>query len=68
MTAMPPDAEERARNGLRSLPPIIGMLGHALVPTMAVLDVGRPLNFLAAESIAAAVLLDGGLSYRRPRP
>jgi len=69
MTAMPPDAEERARNGLRSLPPIIGMLDlRSLVPTMAALDVERPLNFLAAEAIAAAVLLDGGLSYRRPRP
>lgn len=62
MTALPSDAEERARNGLRSLPPIIGMLDlRGLVPTMVALDVGRPLNFLAVEAIAAAVLLDGGL-------
>jgi hypothetical protein len=69
MPAVTSDAEERARNGLRSLPPVIGMLDlRSLVPTMAALNVGRPLNFLAAEAIAAAVLLTATLPYRRPRP
>jgi len=41
---------------------------RSLVPTMAALDVGRPLNFLAAEAIAAAVLLDGSLVVSATSP
>ncbi|MEJ7764827.1 MAG: hypothetical protein WKF86_04980 [Acidimicrobiales bacterium] len=62
MAALPPIGQERARAGLHSLPPIIGMIDlRTLVPTMAALNVDRPLNLLAAEATAAAVLLDAGL-------
>lgn len=58
MAALPPVGQERARAGLHSLPPIIGMVNlRTLVPTMAALHLDRPLNILAAEA-----------SWRQRRP
>jgi len=50
------------QTGLEVLPQEVGLLGmRRLVPVMRQLDVGRRLNFLTAEAVAAAVILRGAL-------
>lgn len=60
--ALPPDRRARVQTGLEALPQEVGLLGmRRLVPVMRRLDVGRRLNFLTAEAVAAAVILRGAL-------
>ncbi len=60
--ALPPDRRARVQAGLEALPMEVGLLGmRRLVPVMRQLDVGRRLNFLTAEAVAAAIILRGAL-------
>jgi hypothetical protein len=62
LDALPADRRARALNALDDLPQEIGVLDiRRLVPVMRRLDVGRRLNFLTAEAVAAALALDGSL-------
>lgn len=52
----------QVQTALEALPQEVGLLGmRRLVPVMRRLDVGRRLNFLTAEAVAAAVILRGAL-------
>lgn len=56
--SLSPEARDRARRSLDDLPERIGLLSlRGLVPLMSVMDAGRPLNLLAAEALAAALVV-----------
>lgn len=51
------------RAALQQLPPEIALPSlRRLVPVMTGLDVGRPLNLLTAEAVAAAIVLDASIA------
>lgn len=67
--ALPPDRRRRAFASLDALPDEIGLLSmRRLVPVMRRLDVGRRLNFLTAEAVAAAVILEGSVRTTTDSP
>jgi hypothetical protein len=54
---------------LDHLPPEIGLISlRDLVPVMRALDVGRHLNLLTAEALAAAQVLDAGIRSTSDSP
>ena len=54
---------------LVELPPSIGLLDYRkLVPVMTAIDVGRPLNMLAADAIATAITINGTILVRTDAP
>ena len=56
---LPAANQERVRRALDELPAEVGLLSlRFVVPVMQALRVQRPLNFLGAEALAAAVMLD----------
>ncbi len=60
--ALAPAQRARVLASLERLPEEVGLLGmRRLVPVMRRLDVGRRLNFLTAEAVAAATSLGAGL-------
>lgn len=60
--ALPLDHQAHVQAGLEALPPEVGLLGmRRLVPVIRRIDVGRRLNFLTVEAVAAAVSLGGAL-------
>jgi hypothetical protein len=60
---LPDEDQQRVREGLRSLPAEIGLVSlRRLVPVMAALDGRRRLNLLAAEAVAAALVLDADIA------
>ena len=62
VSALPRGRQAHVEAGLEALPPEVGLLGmRRLVPVMRRIDVGRRLNFLTAEAVAAAVILGGAL-------
>jgi hypothetical protein len=68
--AVLPQSERAAvRIGLDKLPAFIGVVdARRAVPVMARLDVSRRLNFLAAEAVASALLLDGAIRITTESP
>jgi hypothetical protein len=59
LTDLTPRQQARVLTAVERLPPEIGLLSlRDLVPLMATLDVGRRLNLLTAEAIAAALVLE----------
>ncbi len=66
---LPEGPRRRALAALDQLPDRIGLLDfRTVVPTMAALDVGRQLNLLAAEALAAALLLDADVLVATDAP
>lgn len=65
-----PGAEQRLVAGrIESLPGSIGLLDYRkLVPIMTALDAARPLNMLAADAIATAIVVDGRILVRTDAP
>jgi hypothetical protein len=64
-------ADRRARvlAALDHLPPEIGLISlRDLVPVMGVLDVGRQLNLLSAEALAAAQVIGAGIRTTTDSP
>jgi hypothetical protein len=62
LDALSTERQERVVAALDALPHEIGLLDmRRLVPIMRRLPVGRRLNFLTAEAVAAAVALDAAL-------
>jgi len=54
---------------LRALPASIGLLDYRkLVPIMTALDLQRPVNLLAADAIATAIVVDGRILVRTDAP
>jgi hypothetical protein len=54
---------------LQILPASVGLLDYRkLVPVMTALDVVRPVNMLAADAIATAIVVDGQISVRTDAP
>lgn len=54
---------------LQVLPPSIGLLDYRkLVPIMTALDVEHPVNMLAADAIATAIVVDGRILVRTDAP
>jgi len=54
---------------LQVLPASIGLLDYRkLVPIMTALDVERPVNMLAADAIATAIVVDGRILVRTDAP
>jgi len=52
------EERDRARRALDDLPERIGLLSpRGLVPVMTAIDVGRPLNLLTVEALAAALVV-----------
>ena len=67
--ALPSDDQASVRANLDRLPPSIGLVdARRLVPVMARLHVPRRLNFLAAEAVAASVLLEGAIRVTTQAP
>ena len=68
--ALLPEGPRRgALTALDQLPDRIGLLDfRTVVPTMAALNVGRQLNLLAAEALAAALLLDADVLVATDAP
>ncbi len=62
-SVLPESSRRSVRQALDDLPAQFGLLSlRTLVPVMQVIRVSRPLNFLNAEGIAAAVLLDARIA------
>ncbi len=60
--ALEDSVRQRVRASLEDLPDEIGLLSlRVVVPVMQALTVTRPLNFLNAEALGAALLLDASL-------
>lgn len=60
--ALEASVRQRVRASLEDLPDVIGLLSlRVVVPVMQALTVTRPLNFLNAEALGAALLLDASL-------
>lgn len=54
---------------IQALPTSIGLLDYRkLVPIMTALDVERPVNMLAADAIATAIVVDGPILVRTDAP
>jgi hypothetical protein len=63
------DEQAAVLRGLDELPPQVGLLSlRKLVPVMSLLDVGAKLNLLAAEALAACVVLNAGLAVTTDSP
>lgn len=59
---LPAANQDRVRRALDELPVEVGLLSlRFVVPVMRAIRVRRPLNFLAAEALAAALMLDAEL-------
>ena len=59
---LPSANQERVRRALDELPAEVGLLSlRFVVPVMQALRVQRPLNFLGAEALAAALMLDANI-------
>jgi hypothetical protein len=69
MAALPTERRARVLAGLDVLPPQIGLtsLRH-LVPVMSRLPLERRLNFLTAEAVAAARMLDAQIKVSVESP
>jgi hypothetical protein len=62
MGDLTPQQQARVVASVERLPDEIGLLGlRELVPVMTALNVGRRLNLLTAEAVAAAVVLNAGI-------
>ncbi|MGH9136165.1 MAG: hypothetical protein ACRD0G_03845 [Acidimicrobiales bacterium] len=60
---------EAAQSRIERLPEWIGLLGsRLLVPVMASLDVQRTPNFLTADALATALVVDGSLAVTVDSP
>lgn len=60
---------QRVRASLEDLPDQIGLLSlRVVVPVMQALAVTRPLNFLNAEALGAALLLDASIAVTVDAP
>lgn len=69
LVTMPSVTRLQVVTALESLPEEIGLLEfRVLVPTMAAFRLGTPLNLLAAEALAAAVLLDAEILVATDAP
>jgi len=54
---------------LQALPPSIGLLDYRkLVPIMTALEVERPVNMLAADAVATAIVVEGRILVRTDAP
>lgn len=66
---LPEPARRRALATLDDLPEEVGLLSfRKLVPIMTLLDVGRPLNLLAFEALAAALVLNAEIVVTTDTP
>ena len=66
---LPGAAQRLVAGHLESLPGSIGLLDYRkLVPIMTALDASRPLNMLAADAIATAIVVDGRILVRTDAP
>jgi hypothetical protein len=64
-----PAEQTRVQARLRALPASVGLLDYRkLVPIMTALDVQRPVNMLAADAIATAIVVDGSILVRTDAP
>ncbi len=62
VAALPVPRQARLFSGTEELPPQIGLISlRRSVPLMGRLDVGRRLNFLTAEAVAGALLLEASI-------
>jgi hypothetical protein len=62
MGDLTPQQQARVVSSVERLPDEIGLLGlRELVPVMTALNVGRRLNLLTAEAVAAAVVLNASI-------
>ena len=69
LEALPPEEQTRVRTSLDNLPATVGVVGsRRLVPVMARLSAPRRLNYLAAEAVASALLLDGAIRTTTESP
>jgi hypothetical protein len=60
---------QRVKASLEDLPDQIGLLSlRVVVPVMQALTVSRPLNFLNAEALGAALLLDAAIAVTVDAP
>lgn len=67
--ALPDDDQRRIVAALDDLPERIGLVSlRTLVPIMAVLDVDRRLNLIAAEAVASALLLSARIEVTTDTP
>lgn len=58
-----PEAQARVLADIERLPPEIGIVSsRRLIPVMATLDAGRPLNMLTAEAVATARLIESTIA------
>ena len=64
--ALDDSVRRRVLTSLEDLPDQIGLLSlRVVVPVMQALTVTRPLNFLNAEALRAALLLDASIAVTR---
>jgi len=69
VAALPPEQQARVLAGLDELPPQIGLLSlRRLVPVMGRLEIGRTLNLLTSEAVAAARTLDAAIQVTTETP
>ena len=69
MAALPTERRARVLAGLDVLPPQIGLISlRHLVPVMTRLPLERRLNFLTAEAVAAARMLDAQIQVSVESP
>src|SRR5687768_11984397 len=69
IAGLSPNERASVRSNLDKLPAFIGVVDtRRVVPVMARLDVPRRLNFLAAEAVASALLLDGAIRIATESP
>lgn len=67
--ALDKSIRQRVLASLEDLPEQIGLLNlRVVVPVMQALAVTRPLNFLNAEALGAALLLDGSIAVTVDAP
>jgi hypothetical protein len=66
---LPDDDQHQVLAALDDLPERIGLVSlRSLVPIMAVLDLDRPLNLLAAEAVASALLTSAPIAVTTDNP
>lgn len=67
--ALPEVERRRVASSLEELPEQVGLLSlRVVVPVMQALAVSRPLNFLNAEALGAALLLDATIAVTVDAP
>lgn len=67
--ALDSPAQRLVRANLTSLPASIGLLDYrTLVPIMTALEVDRPLNMLAADAVATAIVVEGEIVVSTEAP